>query len=65
MKTSGLVGVALILALASGASATQPLSRGDQMKACAAQWRAQGHKAEGVRYQHFIGECLKRMSAHS
>lgn len=63
MKISGLAGVLLTVALASGASAVQPLSRGDQMKACAAQWRSQGQKSQGVRYQHFIGECLKKMSS--
>ena len=65
MKFSAIAGMFLMLSLACAASATQPVSRGDQMKACAAQWRSQGHKSQGVRYQHFIGECLKKMSAHS
>lgn len=63
MKISGVAGALFMLALGLGASAAQPPSRGDQMKACAAQWKAKGQKGQGVRYQHFIAECLKRTSA--
>ena len=62
MKATAFAVALLMLGLATGATAARPLSRGDQMKACAAQWKAQGHKPSGVKYQHFIGECLRKMS---
>ena len=62
-RIAALAAALLLLGFAFGASAAQPLSRGDQMKACAAQWKAQGHASQGVKYQHFIGECLRKMSA--
>lgn len=57
-----IIATAVALTLSSSALADAPLSRGDQMKACAAQWKAQGHHSHGMRYQHFISACLKKMS---
>ena len=61
MKTIAAAGLAL--ALLAPSIATAAISRGEQMKACAAEWQAKGHHKHGMRYQHFMRECLKKMAA--
>ena len=58
-----IIATATALVIFSSAAAA-PLSRGDQMKACAAQWKSQGHHGQGMRYQQFISVCLRKMAAH-
>ena len=61
MKT--FAALLVTLALTGAARAGEPMSRGDHMRACAAQWKAQGHHGQGVRYQQFISACLKKMAS--
>ena len=52
----------LSLILAAPSLAQAPMSRGDHMKACAAQWREQKHLTKGVRYQRFLSDCMKTLN---
>lgn len=60
MKTLAALAVTSLLFIPGLSNAA--MSRGEQMKACAAEW-AKAHHSHGQRYQHFMRDCLKKMAA--